>query len=215
MPHGIASPRVHPAARRAAPAAALPAAPVPAAGVRLLVLALVGALLSLAAGRLAAQAHSSDVSRASTALRAAVPDPALSPDAVVEIVLEALAQNDSPTADRGIEVTFGFSSPANRAMVGPLDRFSDLVREEVYRPLLYHRHAVRAPAKVDGDRATERVVVTSATGERVAYTFSLSRQADGPYRGCWMTDGVMREPPSALRSPSYAVRAGGLPLRAG
>ncbi len=178
--------------------------------VRLLA-AVVGALLTLlAASRLTAQSaapsNSGDVARSSAPAHAAAPDPTLSADDVVAIVLDALSQNDRPTKDRGIEVTFGFASPSNRALVGPLDRFGDLVRAEAYRPLLYHHQAVRAPAKVFGDRATQRVVITTATGERVAYSFSLSRQADGPFKGCWMTDGVTREPPSALRSPNYAAR---------
>ena len=174
--------------------------------VRLLA-AVVGALLTLvAASRLVAQSNSAEVPRASAAAHAAAPDPTLSADDVVAIVLDALSQNDRPTKDRGIEVTFGFASPSNRALMGPIDRFGDLVREETYRPLLYHHHAVRSPAKVFGERATQRVVITTATGERVAYTFSLSRQTDGPFKGCWMTDGVTREPPSALRHPNFAMR---------
>ena len=51
---------------------------------------------------------------------------------------------------------------------------------------------------MNGDRATMRVVVTTPTGARVAYLFALSLQNDGQYKGCWMTDGVTREPPSPL-----------------
>jgi hypothetical protein len=128
----------------------------------------------------------------------AAPSPQLTPDDVVAIVLDALSRNDIPVKDHGISVTFTFSSPANRAFVGPIESFADLVRDDTYRPLLYHRHAARGVAHVNGDRATVRVVVTTAAGERVAYLFALSRQTDGQYRGCWMTDGVTREPPSPL-----------------
>jgi hypothetical protein len=34
----------------------------------------------------------------------------------------------------------------------------------------------------------------------VAYVFALSLQDDGEYKGCWMTDGVTREPPSPLNA---------------
>ena len=200
--------RLRPAARRRAAAAAA-AVPTWTFSVRLALAALLGLLLAVAASRAGAQAQAAETApRAAVAAHATRPDPTLGPEEVVSSVLDALAQNDQPTKDRGIEVTFGFASPANRAIVGPLDRFGDLVHEELYRPLLYHHHAVRAPMKVVGDRATQRVVVTTVTGERVAYTFTLSRQTDGQFRGCWMTDGVTREPPSALRSPSYAVRGG-------
>lgn len=135
-----------------------------------------------------------------TATEAApAPDPTLTPDSVVAIVLAALARNDLPVKDRGISITFTFSSPANRAFVGPVESFGDLVHDQTYRPLLNHRRAERGVARVTGSRATERVVITTASGERVAYVFALSLQDDGEFRGCWMTDGVTREPPSPLR----------------
>lgn len=128
------------------------------------------------------------------------PSASLTPDSVVAIVLSALSRNDMPVKDRGISVTFAFSSPANRAFVGPVESFGDLVHDATYRPLLNHRRAERGVAHVSGARATERVVITTASGERVAYVFALSLQEDGEYKGCWMTDGVSREPPSPLRS---------------
>ena len=200
--------RLRPAARRRAAAAAA-AAPAWTFFVRAALAALIGLLLALVASGVGAQqTQAADTPpRAAVAAHASAPDPTLGPEEVVAVVLEALAQNDQPTKDRGIEVTFSFASPANRAMIGPVDRFGDLVREEVYRPLLYHSHAARGTMKVAGDRAQQRVIITSATGERVVYTFTLSRQADGPFRGCWMTDGVTREPPSPLRSPRFAAAA--------
>ena len=133
------------------------------------------------------------------------PDPTLEPDQVVAIVLDALSHNDEPSQDRGVAVTFAFASPSNRAVLGSVDRLSDMVRQDIYRPLLYHRRAEAAPVKRDGEKATQRVVVTTLTGELVAYTFSLSRQSDGVYRNCWMTDGVTREPRSRARALSLAM----------
>ena len=204
--------RTRPAARRARSAAAtLPVAPTWTFLVRPALAALIGLLLTLlAASRVAAQSQASDTpTRAAVAAHATQPAPTLGPDEVVAAVLQALSENDQPTKDRGIEVTFSFASPANRAMIGPVDRFGDLVREEVYRPLLYNSHAVQGTLKVAGDRAQQRVIVTAATGERVVYTFTLSRQSDGPFKGCWMTDGVMREPPSALATPRFASAPNG------
>ena len=79
------------------------------------------------------------------------------------------------------------------------------MRDDTYRPLLYHRHASRAPAHITGDRATVRVVITTANGELVAYLFALSLQNDGQYKGCWMTDGLTREPPSPLQGMRFAT----------
>ena len=50
-----------------------------------------------------------------------VPDPALTPEQVVRIQLEALRNNDA--GDRGIAVAFRFASPGNRQNTGPLPRF--------------------------------------------------------------------------------------------
>jgi hypothetical protein len=112
--------------------------------------------------------------------RSAAPTPELAPDDVVAIVLDALAHND--TEDRGLAVVFAFASPVNRAAVGPLDRFSDLARDDAYRPLLGHVRAVRGAIRMDGERATQRVVVTTPSGDQAVYTFTLSRQSDGAYK---------------------------------
>ena len=120
------------------------------------------------------------------------PGPALSPEDVVSIQLEALRHNDSPSRDAGIATTFRFASPANRVATGPLDRFADLVKTSAYRAMIDHRRVERGPMHVEGDEARQRVVVWSATGARVAYMFFLSRQHGGPCDGCWMTDGVTR-----------------------
>jgi hypothetical protein len=135
---------------------------------------------------------------------ASAPSPTLTPEQVVGIVLDALSRNDQPVKDHGITVTFTFSSPANRAFVGPIESFADLVRDDTYRPLLYHRSAAKGPAHITGERATVRVVLTTSSGEKVAYVFALSLQGDGQYKGCWMTDGVTREPPSPLLGMRFA-----------
>jgi hypothetical protein len=148
------------------------------------------------------------------------PDPRLAPDAVVGIVLDALAQADAddvadaaaeaaaagdrPAVAGPVALVFAFASPGNRAAAGSLERFAAMVRDDAYRPLLHHRRAARGLLRVDGDRATQRVVVTTVRGERVAYTFVLARQQAGAQRGCWLTESVTREAPSRLASPYSA-----------
>jgi len=129
------------------------------------------------------------------------PDPALSPGQVIDVVLAALQHNDSPTKDHGIAVTFEFASPANRDATGPLERFVALVKNPSYRAMLNHRRAERGELRVLGDQARQRVTLVDASGDRVTYLFMLSRQADGPYKDCWMTDGVVRE--TELRASRY------------
>jgi hypothetical protein len=36
-------------------------------------------------------------------------------------------------------------------------------------------------------------VIVGRDGSQVTYLFLLSKQSDGPYANCWMTDGVIRQ----------------------
>jgi Domain of unknown function (DUF4864) len=121
------------------------------------------------------------------------PAPALSPSQVVGIVLHALQHNDDPRPDAGIATTFEFASPANREETGPLERFALMIKNPDYRPMLGFRSASRGPIQIDGNHARQRVVLVGRDGSEVTYMFLLSKQADGPYAHCWMTDGVIRQ----------------------
>jgi hypothetical protein len=105
----------------------------------------------------------------------------------------------------GIDIAYAFTAPANRAVIGSVERFTDVVQDGAYRPLVGHRRAVRSAMKIDGDHATQRVVVTTADGVQVAFTFTLARQTDGEFKDCWMTERVTREPPSRLAAPQLAM----------
>ena len=158
-----------------------------------------------ALSRLAAAVLACGMLTAAQPARDVAPDPRLTPEEVVGVVLDALRTNDRPTPDHGIAVTFAFSSPANREATGPLDRFTALVRSDPYRLMLNHRSVDRGALRVVGSVARERVVLTTENGTRVAYVFTLSRQAAGPYKDCWMTDGVVREASGAALRGSLAT----------
>lgn len=129
------------------------------------------------------------------------PNPSLSPGDVVRIQLDALRANDELDGDGGIATVFQFASPANRSMTGPFDRFVELVKTPEYRPMLNHRRAEPGPLITSGDLAEQRVLITTAAGDLVAYVFVLARQREGVYAGCWMTEGVLREPAESQRPP--------------
>jgi hypothetical protein len=117
------------------------------------------------------------------------PDPKLKPQDVVRIVIQALAGNDDN--DNGIRTTWKFASPANQSMTGPLERFIPMVKSAAYAPMINSKSAQYGDPQVQGDQAVELVVLTGADGTKTAYVFQLSRQAGGPLKGCWMTDGVV------------------------
>jgi len=118
------------------------------------------------------------------------PDPAAGPEAVVDLQLEALADNDDPVENAGIKTAYNLASPANRRATGPLDRFVAMVRGPRYAPMVDHVEAVGEPVERDDRRATRRGTVTGPDGRTVTYRFALSEQSGGEFAGCWLTDSV-------------------------
>lgn len=115
------------------------------------------------------------------------PDPGLSPRQVVEIQLDALQRNDEPGPDAGIARVWQFAHPANRAMTGPLSRFTAMIHSPPYRPLIDHRAHRVEPIRVEPEVAMFEVTVTAASGRVVAYLWQLQRLAAGARAGSWMT----------------------------
>lgn len=126
------------------------------------------------------------------AFQSAQPSPDLTPTDVVRIQVEALRQNDVPHLDAGIEIAFRFASPLNKQSTGPLARFRLIARSPPYRPLLNHARAEYGGLRRRNDEAVQPVIVTTPSGQRVGYSFFLSKQSGQRFSGCWMTDGVLR-----------------------
>jgi hypothetical protein len=120
----------------------------------------------------------------------AQPKPEHSPQQVVRIVVDALRFNDAPTADAGIATTFRFASPNNRAVTGPLERFTAMIKTPAYIPMLIATGVRFGEMKIENDRAEQYVQLQMPDGSRLTYHFMLSKQSDAPYADCWMTDGV-------------------------
>jgi hypothetical protein len=118
------------------------------------------------------------------------PKPDISPDEVVSIQLKALQENDEK--DKGIETVFSFTSPENKKYTGPLDFFKAMVKNPTYEPLLNMRKYDARKIHVEGNSAQQVVVVTDKNGQKAAFLFTLSKQAEGNYKGCWMTNSVIR-----------------------
>lgn len=119
------------------------------------------------------------------------PSPDLSPSEVIRIQVEALGDNDRPTPDAGIEAAFRFASPSNRAATGPLDRFTEMIKEG-YGDMLTFELVEYGVLRVEDDVAAQEVTFVQADGRRTTYLFGLSRQTGGACEACWMTDTVLR-----------------------
>jgi hypothetical protein len=119
-------------------------------------------------------------------------NPSLSPWDVVSIQIEALRNNDTPYRDKGIEVTFNFASQTNKRMTGPLERFTAMVRNPTYAPMIDHLEARYENLTIEGEFARIDVILNTKDGAYLGYRFTLSRQHGNEYEGSWMTDSVVR-----------------------
>jgi hypothetical protein len=148
---------------------------------------------------LAAFAPTINANAASTQPDSPSPDPKLNPQDVVRIVIGALSKNDAN--DNGIRTTWKFASPANQQITGPVERFIPMVKSPAYAPMINSKSAQYSDTQIQGDQAIQMVLLTASDGTKTAYVFQLSRQADGPLKGCWMTDAVFPLKPQAQPQP--------------
>ncbi|MCC9168034.1 DUF4864 domain-containing protein [Pontibacter harenae] len=118
------------------------------------------------------------------------PTKELSPQQVIRIQLKALQQNDP--ADSGVITIFNFSSPTSKVNMGPINHFRLLVRDPAYRPMLNFKSYKAGQMVISKDIAYQLVVLEDTEGHEAAYMFILAKQKNGPYKDCWMTEGVTR-----------------------
>jgi hypothetical protein len=119
-----------------------------------------------------------------------MPKPELSPEEVVQYQVAALQQNDDQKSDAGIERAFQFASPSNRQATGPLEHFAQVLKGPVYSPMLNNRSSSIVRSEVKDNQAAVVVKIVAANGANVTYVFVLSKQNEGDFKNCWMTDGV-------------------------
>jgi hypothetical protein len=118
------------------------------------------------------------------------PRPGLSPEQVVQYQADALQHNDDPESDAGIERAFRFASPSNKLMTGPLEKFIRIVKSPAYSPMLNNVSSSIVGSEVKDDQARIAVHFVAADGRQATYIFVLSKQSEGEFNNCWMTDGV-------------------------
>lgn len=122
---------------------------------------------------------------------ALLPSPDLAPEAVVEAQLAALADNDTPDVDAGIELTWSLAHPSNRAATGPLERFAEMLHSPTYGALINHtRHTVRETERLS-DAVAFEVQVVAADGALWRYQWVLEKVEGGELAGCWLSTAVL------------------------
>jgi hypothetical protein len=118
------------------------------------------------------------------------PRPELTPEQIVQYQVAALQHNDDPKSDAGIERAFRFASPSNKQVTGPLANFVRIVKSPVYAPMLNSLSSLIVGSELKDDQAKIAVKIVAADGRQVTYVFILSKQNEGEFDNCWMTDGV-------------------------
>jgi hypothetical protein len=118
------------------------------------------------------------------------PGPEMSPEQVVQYQISALQHNDDPVPDAGIERAFRFASPKNKEFTGPLARYAQIVKGPAYSSLLNCLSSSVVGSTASPGTAAVYVRIVTSNGRRVAYVFILSKQIEGEFANCWMTDSV-------------------------
>ncbi len=118
------------------------------------------------------------------------PRPELTPEQVVQYQISALQHDDEPAHDAGIERAFRFASPKNKQNTGPLARFAQIIKGPDYFPMLHSLSSTVVGSSASEGTAAVYVRIVTPSGRRMAYVFILSKQIEGEYANCWMTDSV-------------------------
>ena len=118
------------------------------------------------------------------------PSADLQPGEVVQIIIDALAKNDYPFPDAGIETTFNFASPANKVNTGPLERFVTLVKGPVFGKMINHRDSTLSKVIFEGNKALRLAQIVGENNETLYFAFRLGLQQEGDYAGMWLTEAV-------------------------
>jgi len=134
-------------------------------------------------------------------LEKADPSTELAPDQVVRIVVDALRSNDSAAGDNGIATVWRFAAPSNKAVTGPLERFTNMIKGG-FGDMLNHIDSDFGPIEIEDDLATQPVWLTTETGDEVGYIFRIRLQDDGEFKGMWMTEAVY---PLAPKTPGTSI----------
>ena len=123
---------------------------------------------------------------------APLPQPSVErePAEVVQIVIEALQNNDQPFIDAGIATTYAFASPSNKANTGPLPRFASMVKGAPYGILVDHVAHEFSEVVLAGQNAYQMVRIKGPDGSQVIFAFRLGQQGEGEFEGMWMTEAV-------------------------
>tara|TARA_B100000029_G_C17431283_1_gene907979 strand:- start:493 stop:957 length:465 start_codon:yes stop_codon:yes gene_type:complete len=119
------------------------------------------------------------------------PDSNLKPYDVLMIQLNSLKNNNNPYKDAGIEQTWEFAHPMNKAATGPLERFRQMIYSESYKILISHENNKTVVLEESQNKIVYKVYILSKDKKKYYYVWKIERvRKEGTFKNCWMTTSV-------------------------
>ena len=119
------------------------------------------------------------------------PKPALKPLDVLLIQLNSLKNNNTPYTDAGIEQTWEFAHPNNKAITGPLNKFKQMIYSKSYEILISHENSEITILNETENTSTYKVFILSKDKKKYFYIWQVEKVLlDGVLKNCWMTTSV-------------------------
>ena len=115
---------------------------------------------------------------------------------VLMIQLNSLKNNNIPYKDAGIEQTWEFAHPNNKAITGPLNKFKQMIYSKNYEILISHQGTEVIILKETEEISVYKVTVLTKNKKKYYYIWQVEKVlSEGKLKNCWMT--------SSVSSPKY------------
>ena len=119
------------------------------------------------------------------------PNSTLKPFDVLMIQLNSLKNNNNFYKDSGIEQTWEFAHPNNKASTGPLERFKKMIYSDSYKILIEHENNKIIILEELENKLVYKVNILSKDKKRYYYIWQIEKvEQEGILKDCWMTTGV-------------------------
>ena len=129
------------------------------------------------------------------------PTPEINPEEVVKIQLSSLMNNNEPYLNAGIEQTWEFAHPSNRAFTGPIQRFTKMMYAPSYAVMLNHKKHDILEVKIEKNISYFFIELTSNDGKIFGFKWTLEKvKEEGIFKDCWMTTAVSTPMPLSTSS---------------
>ena len=127
------------------------------------------------------------------------PNPDIKPREVIEIQLNALMKNDTPSKDHGIIQTWFFAHPNNQRVTGPIERFKNMIKTDSYSMLLNHENYEIVEVYKSKGVSTFEVTIMDKDKKYYKFKWQVEKyELDGFLKNCWLTTAVSQ--PMAMGS---------------